>query len=135
MTIGERIKQRRIELNMSQEELAKKMGYSTRNAIYQFEKKDNMKLSLIEKFAEALETTPSYLMGWEDATQAIAKAGEEISRQMQPLSEKLKLISRQVDVENEKFKKAVEIFEQIEVLPADKKEELIKYLRYLQSQS
>lgn len=51
---------------MSQEELSKKMGYSTRNAVYQFEKKDNMKLSLIEKFAEALDTTPAYLMGWED---------------------------------------------------------------------
>lgn len=65
MTIGQRIKQRRIELNMSQEELAKKMGYSTRNAIYQFEKRDNMKLSIIEKFADALDTTPAFLMGWE----------------------------------------------------------------------
>ena len=66
MTIGERIKQRRMELGLSQDELSRKMGYQTRNAIYQFEKKDNMKLSLIEKFAEALDTTPAYLMGWED---------------------------------------------------------------------
>ena len=66
MTIGERIKQKRIELGMSQEELAKEMGYKTRNAIYQFEQKDNMKLSLVEKFAKALHTTPAYLMGWED---------------------------------------------------------------------
>ena len=66
MTIGERIKQRRIELGLSQDELAKKMGYMTRNAIYQFEQKDNMKLSLVEKFAKVLETTPSYLMGWSD---------------------------------------------------------------------
>ena len=66
MTIGERIKQRRIELEMSQDELAKKMGYKTRNAIYQFEQKANMKLSIVEKFASALDTTPAYLMGWED---------------------------------------------------------------------
>ena len=69
MTIGERIKQRRLELAMSQEDLAKKMGYKTRNAIYQFEQKDNMKLSLIERFAEALDTTPSYLMGWDEETE------------------------------------------------------------------
>lgn len=66
MTIGERIKQRRLELDMSQEELAQKMGYSTRNAIYQFEQKDNMKLSLVSKFAKALDCTESYLMGWDE---------------------------------------------------------------------
>lgn len=71
MTIGERIKQRRIELGLSQEELSKKMGYKTRNAIYQFEQKDNMKLSIVEKFAEALETTPAYLMGWEEFTNEV----------------------------------------------------------------
>ena len=65
MTIGERIKHRRIELGLSQDELSRKMGYKTRNAIYQFEQKDNMKLSLVEKFAKALDTTPSYLMGWD----------------------------------------------------------------------
>lgn len=70
MTIGERIKQRRLDLAMSQDDLARKMGYKTRNAIYQFEQKDNMKLSLVEKFAEALETTPSYLMGWDEETEA-----------------------------------------------------------------
>ena len=66
MTIGERIKQRRLELNMSQDELAHKMGYTTRNAVYQFEQKDNMKLSIVEKFAKALDCSESYLMGWEE---------------------------------------------------------------------
>lgn len=69
MNIGERIRQRRIELGMSQEELAFKMGYTTRNAIYQFEQKDNMKLSLITDFARALNTTEAYLAGWEDDDQ------------------------------------------------------------------
>lgn len=73
MTIGERIKQRRIELGLSQEELSKKMGYQTRNAIYQFEQKDNMKLSLVEKFAKVLDTTPAYLMGWDDFTDEVTK--------------------------------------------------------------
>lgn len=51
---------------MSQEELAKKMGYKTRNAIYQYEQAENMKLSLVSKFAEALGCSPSYLLGWDN---------------------------------------------------------------------
>lgn len=72
MTVGQRICQRRTELGWTQEELAIKMGYKTRNAIYQYEKAENMKLSLIEKFAKVLGCTTSYLMGWEepDATTA-----------------------------------------------------------------
>lgn len=66
MTIGERIKSRREELGLTQEELAKKMGYKTRNAIYQYEQVDNMKLSLAEKFAKALDVPVSYLIGWEE---------------------------------------------------------------------
>lgn len=66
MTIGQRIKLKREELQMSQEELAKKMGYKTRNAIYQYEQAENMKLSLVSKFAEALGCSPSYLLGWDN---------------------------------------------------------------------
>lgn len=76
MTIGERIRQKRTELGMSQEDLARKMGYQTRNAIYQFEQKDNMKLSLVEKFATALDTTPAYLMGWDSDEDFIHQIAE-----------------------------------------------------------
>ena len=66
MTIGQRICAKRQELGWSQEELAKKMGYKTRNAIYQYEKAENMKLSLIQKFSDVLGCTTSYLMGWDE---------------------------------------------------------------------
>lgn len=67
MNVGERIKLRREELNMSQDELAKKVGYTSRSSIAKLETNANgMKQSKIIKFAEALETTPSYLMGWTD---------------------------------------------------------------------
>lgn len=66
MTVGERICKRRTQLNMTQEELAFKMGYKTRNAIYQYEKAENMKLSLIEKFANVLDCDVAYLMGWQE---------------------------------------------------------------------
>lgn len=66
MTIYDRIRARRIELNMSQEELANKLGYKTRSAINKIESGiRDISQSKIEQFAEALYTTPSYLMGWE----------------------------------------------------------------------
>jgi len=65
MTIGERIKQKRIELNLSQDELAKKVGYKSRSSIQKIECARNLPLPKVEKMAVALECTPSYLMGWE----------------------------------------------------------------------
>ena len=64
MTMGERIKKCRKKLNMSQEELAKKMGYVARSSITRIEKGQNdIPCSKIVEFAKALETTPEYLMG------------------------------------------------------------------------
>lgn len=66
MTIGERIKTKRIELNMSQDELAKKVGYKSRSSIQKIEVARDLPLRKVAKMALALETTPGYLMGWED---------------------------------------------------------------------
>lgn len=97
MTIGERIKQRRIELGLSQDELSRKMGYKTRNAIYQFEQKDNMKLSLIEKFAEALDTTPAYLMGWDEMKQEVERLRAEQIKEIDILRLKAKYNEEQIE--------------------------------------
>ena len=67
MTVGERIKQKRIELNLSQDELAKKVGYKSRSSIQKIECARNLPLPKVEKMAVALECTPSYLMGWEES--------------------------------------------------------------------
>lgn len=70
MNIGNRIKNRRIELGMTQQELAVKMGFKTRSHISLLEQGDrNIPISKIEKLANALEVSPEYLMGWEDMTQ------------------------------------------------------------------
>ncbi|WP_195230585.1 LexA family protein [Coprococcus comes] len=67
MTIGERIKARREELNMTQDELAKKLHYKSRSSINKIELGlYNLKQSKIKMIADALQTTPSYIMGWED---------------------------------------------------------------------
>lgn len=66
MKIGERIKQRRIELDMDADELANKIGKS-RATVYRYENGDieNMPTTVLEPIAKALQTTPAYLMGWD----------------------------------------------------------------------
>ena len=71
-TIGERIKSRREELNLSQDELAKKLGYKSRSSINKIEMDSrNLTQSKIKAIADALETTPTYIMGWEDIDDSI----------------------------------------------------------------
>lgn len=66
MNTGDRIKQRRIELGLSADELATRIGKS-RATIYRYENGDieNMPTPILEPLAKALETTPAQLMGWE----------------------------------------------------------------------
>lgn len=67
MKIGERIKYRREELKMSQEELALRLGYKTRSSINKIEKDaSGLPQSKIVAIANALQTTPAYIMGWEE---------------------------------------------------------------------
>ena len=68
MTTGERIRQLRIEHQITQEELGTKVGVQ-KAAIYKYENGliVNLKRSTLEKLAIVLETTPTYLMGLEDS--------------------------------------------------------------------
>ena len=59
MTIGERIKLRREELKLSQDE--------SRSSINKIEVGSrDLTQSKIKAIADALETTPSYIMGWDE---------------------------------------------------------------------
>lgn len=67
MGIGDKIRQRREAIGMSQVELANKLGYTSRSSINKIEKDINdIPQSKIIAFAEALETTPAFLMDWKD---------------------------------------------------------------------
>lgn len=67
MTIGERIKARRLELGMSQRDLANKLGYANRSSISRVEDgKTDLSRTRIMEFAAALDTTPATLMGFTD---------------------------------------------------------------------
>ena len=87
MSMGKRIKERRLQLGMSADDLAEKLGKN---------RATNFPVSIIEPLAAALLTTPAYLMGWTDnpatITQEPANTGEpedeEFSRLYHSLSEK-----------------------------------------------
>jgi len=68
--IGKRIKDKRIELGLSQKELAHRMGYKSEAAISKVEHgEDNITTDRISKFAKALNCSPGYLYGWTDNRQ------------------------------------------------------------------
>ena len=67
MELYNRIKSRRESLHLSQAELAHKVGYTNRSTIAKIESGVNdIVQSKIAAFADALETTVGFLMGWTD---------------------------------------------------------------------
>lgn len=67
MTVGERIRIKRNELELSQTELAERAGYSDKTAISKLENAgDDISMKQIKRVAKALGTTSSVLLGWKD---------------------------------------------------------------------
>lgn len=63
--IGKRIRTRREELGITQEELASRLGYKSKTTIAKIENGTNdIVQSKVIEFAQVLDTTPAYLMGW-----------------------------------------------------------------------
>ena len=79
MELYQRIKARREELGMSQNELAKRLGYKDRSTIAKIEAGVNdITQTKIEAFAKALNTTASDLMGWEESQLASPDISSDI---------------------------------------------------------
>lgn len=80
MTVGDRIRNRRIELDLTQEEFAKRAGYCSKTVISRFEHSGNeISMKQINKLAKALDCSMAYLMGWETSsdTQVVSKQEEK----------------------------------------------------------
>ena len=77
-TIGRNISRIRKDLGMTQEELARRMGYKSKSTINKIELGINdIPQSKIVQFADVLGTTPAQLMGWsEDDTDASPSEAE-----------------------------------------------------------
>ena len=93
MTIGERIKELRISLGMTQDELAKLTGYKSRSSIQKIESGErDITQSAIVAFARALKSTPSVIMGWKESTDTNTTDADYANiKGVQPLPEMQKI--------------------------------------------
>lgn len=67
------IKNRRLELDLTQTQLAERLGYADKSMIAKIEKGQiDLSHSKILALAAALQTTPGDLMGWEDEASSSA---------------------------------------------------------------
>ena len=67
MTVSDRLRKRRLELGLTAAELGDRVG-KNKTTIYRYESGEIEKVpySVMVPLAKALNTTPAYLMGWED---------------------------------------------------------------------
>lgn len=85
--VGERIRERRIELGLSQEELAKSVGYQTRMAIFKIEKGESeLPLSKLWAMCRALDVSPEWLLLGSNKKKEKTETKEE-SKTASPLNE------------------------------------------------
>lgn len=72
MSIGSRIKQRRQEIGLTVDQVAEKIG-KNRATVYRYESSEIEKfpIDVLSPLAEALQTTPAYLMGWDDNVESL----------------------------------------------------------------
>ena len=67
MTLGEKIKARRMELGLSVDEVAEKIDRN-RATVYRYENSDieDIPTGVLETLSKVLSTTPTQLMGWSE---------------------------------------------------------------------
>ena len=115
LELYKRIRERRKELHMTQDELARRAGYGDRSAIAKIESGTvDLPQSKIELIAGILNVSPAYLMGWSDAKPVINSKAEKLLSIFNELNNigKDKVINYASDLsENEKYKA---VFQQAE---------------------
>ena len=91
MTLYERIKQRRIELEMTQEELAKLTGYTSRTSIAKIESGAvDLPFNKIHLFAKALRIDDIELLGLKDEDPNITQEEYYTDPEVAELAQQLK---------------------------------------------
>ena len=110
ITVGERIRERRQELNLTQSELAERAGVADKTAISRIEHAGNdITMRQIRKLAPALETTQAYLMGWENP--------DESEKEQKPAEEpNIDLMRKALELYNEYANASPEVRTAVELL-------------------
>ena len=106
MTVGDRIRRRREELEMSQDELAKRLGYKSRSSINKIERDaSGLPQRKIADIAKALQTTPRYIMGWvEKETSKKIDITTDVIIRMERDRNFSELVQKLYTLDNEKIK-------------------------------
>ena len=90
MEIGEKIKLRRAQLDWSQRELARRMGYTNNSTIAKIEQgKVDVSQARVVQFSQVLGVSIAWLMDWEEA--------EKKNDQLVPLVTRLRRDSKFMD--------------------------------------
>ena len=94
MTIGQRVKKLRIEKGLTQTELAEKLGYRSKSSVAHIENGRDIPRSMVVALSDILDTTPAYLMGWEDPEdKKSAPAEDDRSKKIKEVMEKIGQLS------------------------------------------
>jgi len=138
MNVGERIKQKRIELNMSQDELAKKVGYRSRSSIQKIEASRDLPLRKVSKMARALGCTESYLMGWLDEPTPITLSGHSSGEVIKctPIVEKtseMKIIELIENRPREEQAEILDLLTKLLAIPHDERYRLLDAIKEILS--
>ena len=118
MTIGQRIKALREKNNISQIELAEKIGVSKQN-LYKYENGiiTNIPSDKIEASARVLGTSPSYLMGWDEVSPTTEESITKLLQAEYDLNEQdIRFIMDYIKLapdEREAFRMAIEAIKKI----------------------
>lgn len=99
MTIGDRIKKLRMLIDMSQVELAEKIGVK-KQTLYKYENNlvTNIPSDVIERICKVLNTSPAYLMGWSDN---LTVEEEELIPELLSNTELLESVKKLMSLNNE----------------------------------
>ena len=89
MSMADRIKEKRLQKGLTQEELAEKLGLQ-KSAVAKYEngRVENIKRSTIAKMSEILECSPTYLMGLEEKPSLLTADDARLIKKYHRLSEK-----------------------------------------------
>lgn len=104
MTTGKRIKLKREELDLTLEDLAKKLGVN-RSTVYRYEcgAIEKMPISILRPIADALGVTPAYLMGWDDVDDVMTVQKEATEYQIMVEKYAIELIEKRLTEKQLKY--------------------------------
>lgn len=116
-TIGDRIRNRRELLGLSQEDLARMIGYTSRSSINKIETgAQQLRQSKIKAIADALDTTVNYILGIDNKAD---KQKDYLDKYMEQIKD---IISEMDDTQKENALKLCQIYLQMYVEQFNKKE-------------